>query len=61
MWRVYKLLVLLVTVPLGLSDAALLTTVSSTRPLLTVDLELYLRAVQREDGAAFNFRHDPLS
>ena len=47
-------------IPLGLTDAALLKTVSSARPLLTVDLELYHRAARREEGAAFNFRHDPL-
>lgn len=48
-------------IDLGLTDAALLTEASPTQPLLTVDLALYVRALQREQGIAFNFWHDPLS
>ena len=42
---------------LGLTDAALLETISADRPLLTVDLDLYLAALQITEGAAQNFHH----
>lgn len=42
---------------LGLTDAALLEVVSSSNPLITVDLDLYLAAISKESEAAFNFRH----
>lgn len=44
-------------VRLGLTDAALLETISAERPLLTVDLDLYLAALQVAEGAAENFHH----
>ena len=42
---------------LGLTDAALLEVVSNSNPLVTVDLDLYLAALAKENSAAFNFRH----
>ena len=42
---------------LGLTDAALLTVVSTDRPLLTVDLDLYLAAERASPGSAVNFNH----
>lgn len=42
---------------LGLSDAALLEVVSPERPLLTVDLDLYLAALATGKVSAVNFRH----
>lgn len=42
---------------LGLTDAALLETISAERQLLTVDLDLYLAALQRDARSAFNFNH----
>lgn len=44
---------------LGLSDAVLLEVVSPETPLLTVDLDLYLAALNTKGEAAFNFRHLP--
>ena len=44
-------------VRLGLTDAALLETISAERPLLTVDLDLYLAALQTNTQAAANFHH----
>ena len=42
---------------LGLTDAALLKTISADRPLLTVDFDLYLAALQTNEQAAENFNH----
>ena len=42
---------------LGLTDAALLETISADRPLLTVDFDLYLAALQANEQAAENFNH----
>lgn len=42
---------------LGLTDAALLEVVSSSNPLITVDLPLYLAAISKDSGSAYNFRH----
>ena len=42
---------------LGLTDAALLEVASPERPLLTVDLQLYIAALDSEPESAFNFRH----
>ena len=42
---------------LGLTDAVLLEVISNERPLITVDLDLYLAAINREADSAFNFRH----
>ena len=42
---------------LGLTDAALLEAISAERQLLTVDLDLYLTALQRDARSAFNFNH----
>ena len=42
---------------LGLTDAALLEVVSEERPLVTVDLPLYLAALGKGREAAINFRH----
>ena len=42
---------------LGLTDAALLETISADRPLLTVDFDLYLAALQTNEQAAENFNH----
>ena len=40
---------------LGLADAALLARVTTDRPLLTVDLDLYLAAIEAGDERAINF------
>ena len=40
---------------LGLTDAGLLEVISTSNPLITVDLALYLAATRRESGSAFNF------
>ena len=40
---------------LGLADAALLARVTTDRPLLTVDLDLYLAAIEAGDERALNF------
>ena len=42
---------------LGLTDAALLEAVSDARPLITVDLDLFVEASRHAPNAAFNFRH----
>ena len=42
---------------LGLTEAALLEVVSAETPLITVDSELYLAALAKEQEAAFNFTH----
>lgn len=42
---------------LGLTDAALLEALSDARPLITVDLDLYLEASRHDPNAALNFRH----
>ena len=42
---------------LGLTDAALLEVISNANPLITVDLDLYLAAIGKEEESAFNFRH----
>ena len=42
---------------LGLTDAALLEVISNSNPLITVDLDLYLAAINKEGESAFNFRH----
>ena len=42
---------------LGLADAALLEKVSAETPVLTVDLGLYLAALERGEEAAVNFTH----
>lgn len=42
---------------LGLTDAVLLEVASPERPLLTVDLQLYIAASDSEPESAFNFRH----
>ena len=42
---------------LGLTDAVLLETISNEKPVITVDLDLYLAAINREEDSAFNFRH----
>ena len=42
---------------LGLTDAGLLEVISNSNPLITVDLALYLAAIRRESGSAYNFRH----
>ncbi len=42
---------------LGLTDAVLLEAVSATRPLVTVDLDLWLAASRKLPNAALNFRH----
>ena len=44
-------------VALGLTDAVLLEAVSSERPLLTVDLDLYRAALEGGGQAAINFNH----
>ena len=44
-------------VRLGLTDVALLKAVSSKRPLLTVDLDLYLAAIEGGEERAINFNH----
>ena len=40
---------------LGLTDAGLLEVISTSNPLITVDLALYFAATRRESGSAFNF------
>ena len=42
---------------LGLTDAALLEVVTDETPVLTVDLGLYLAALEKSDHAAVNFAH----
>ena len=42
---------------LGLTDAVLLDVVSKKRPLLTVDHDLFISALKKEDGSAFNFTY----
>lgn len=42
---------------LGLTDSALLEAFSDTRPLVTVDLDLYLAAARKAPNGALNFRH----
>ena len=42
---------------LGLTDAALLEMVTDETPVLTVDLSLYLAALEKSDHAAVNFTH----
>ncbi len=42
---------------LGLTDAGLLSLVSSTRPIITVDLDLYLAATAADSSSAVNYRH----
>ena len=42
---------------LGLTDAVLLEAVSEERPLITVDLDLYVAALSKGGEAAFNFSH----
>ena len=42
---------------LGLTDAVLLEVVTEETPLITVDLDLYLAALEKNESAAFNFTH----
>lgn len=42
---------------LGITDAALLEAVTDERPLVTVDLELYLAATEKSQNAAMNFTY----
>lgn len=42
---------------LGLTDAALLEVATVETPLLTVDLDLYLAALVKDQDTAVNFRH----
>ncbi len=42
---------------LGLTDSVLLEVVSEETPLITVDMDLYLAAVQEGWNAALNFNH----
>ena len=42
---------------LGLADAALLEIVTAETPVVTVDLDLYLEAMRKGQGAAINFTH----
>ena len=42
---------------LGLTDAALLEVVTAETPLVTVDLDLYLAALEKDPSAAVNFTH----
>ena len=42
---------------LGLTDAALLEVATVETPLLTVDLDLYLAALAKDQDTAVNFRH----
>lgn len=42
---------------LGLTDAALLEVATVETPLLTVDLDLYLAALTKDQDTAVNFRH----
>ena len=41
---------------LGLTDAALLESISPQTPLLTVDQDLYVAALEKEESAAVDFR-----
>ena len=42
---------------LGLTDSALLEVVSEDTPLITVDVDLYLAALQEGQNSALNFAH----
>ena len=42
---------------LGLTDAVLLEAISVSRPLITVDFDLYGAALAKGDNVAFNFTH----
>lgn len=42
---------------LGLTDAALLEAITTETPLVTVDLDLYLAAAQRDASSVINFNH----
>ena len=42
---------------LGLTDAALLEAVSPETPLVTVDLDLYMAAANKDPHSAFNYWH----
>ena len=42
---------------LGLTDAVLLEAITEDRPLITVDLDLYLAAIAKGENAALNFTH----
>ena len=42
---------------LGLADAALLDAVTTDRPVVTADAELYRAASRKDPGAGLNFRH----
>jgi hypothetical protein len=42
---------------LGLTDAALLETATADTPLLTVDFDLYLAALESGEERAINFTH----
>ena len=44
-------------VRLGLTDSALLQAVTKETPLVTVDLDLYLAASEKEAEAVVNFTH----
>ena len=44
-------------VRLGLTDAVLLELVTEETPLITVDLDLYLAAMQKNQRSAINFSH----
>ncbi len=44
-------------VRLGLTDAALLEVAAKETPLVTVDLDLYLAALEKEADAVVNFTH----
>ena len=44
-------------VRLGLTDAALLEVITPETPLVTVDLDLYLAALEKGDETALNFTH----
>ena len=42
---------------LGLTDAALLEVITAETPLITVDLDLYVAALEKGQDAAVNFTH----
>lgn len=42
---------------LGLADAVILDIISAETPLLTVDLDLFIAASEKDPAAAVNFRH----
>ena len=42
---------------LGLTDAVLFESLSADRPLITVDLELYVAALAKGNKCAYNFTH----